>query len=666
MKEYNLTDEQQAIVDYNGKENLIVSAVAGGAKTTTLRLFAKLRPNKKFLYIVFNKAMKLESEEAYKGINNVKVLTTFGLAYSETGRFYRDKLTGSYKAFDLAKDLGLGFRSQNDKNYSYMVLNVWNAYIKSAIDSIEEFTEEYNLGESQLKKVNELLTKLFKLKKDRKNNVMIQHAFYLKLYTMKNPNLGDYDYITLDECLTGDHYIRTSIGSVRIDELYKKYVIDEELPLINSYNLETKEFEFKRMTWAMKSELREVIVVNKGSDSEIRCTCNHKILTNRGYVMAGNLIPYQDKMISNKFLYSTTEFSEVESVETYGFEDVYDIEVEDNHNFITSLTKGSLGTITHNCQDSSEPVIRLLNSQPKAQIISIGDQSQSIYGFMGAVNALNKFEGKRMFMSHSFRVGQETADVVNKIYGFFDKSFNMVGANPKQKIVKSLDIREPHVVICRTRAMLFKNAIEAMDKDYKIHFVGGLKGYNFASFKNAYFFSRGSKSKYDNTFNGYKDWAEVKADVEGDDDNLDPEIKFLYKIVNQYGVKIAEYIDKMDEYAVSRMDQADVTLTTCHKSKGAGYDRIILEDDFIDFQDLAANMLQCESEQDRMELIESHREEINIAYVAITRSQGVIKLNERTTEFIDKLDRGNNQFINKEFKKLQMNMARELRKDMPY
>ena len=74
-----LTSEQIAIVNSQEKEIKIIAG-AGAAKTTTLVEFAKLRPNKRFLYIAFNKSV--QQEGAKKFGSNVVVKTAHGLAYS--------------------------------------------------------------------------------------------------------------------------------------------------------------------------------------------------------------------------------------------------------------------------------------------------------------------------------------------------------------------------------------------------------------------------------------------------------------------------------------------------------------------------------------------------------------------------------------------------------
>ena len=92
-----LTSEQIAIVNSQEKEIKIIAG-AGAAKTTTLVEFTKLRPNKKFLYIAFNKSV--QQEGAKKFGSNVVVKTAHGLAYSNFVR-KRYKVVNELKEKDF-------------------------------------------------------------------------------------------------------------------------------------------------------------------------------------------------------------------------------------------------------------------------------------------------------------------------------------------------------------------------------------------------------------------------------------------------------------------------------------------------------------------------------------------------------------------------------------
>jgi len=74
-----------------------------------------------------------------------------------------------------------------------------------------------------------------------------------------------------------------------------------------------------------------------------------------------------------------SEICKIEKIE-YTEEYVYDIEVEDNHNFYAE------GTLVHNCQDLNPAQIEIIKRvlKPDGCMIAVGDRFQSIYGFRGA------------------------------------------------------------------------------------------------------------------------------------------------------------------------------------------------------------------------------------------------------------------------------------------
>lgn len=109
----SLTPEQQAVVDFNIEDILIVNAYAGTGKTSTLIQFCEARKHKKILYLSYNASMRKEAQAKFKHLSNVEVKTMHSLAYEELGLKYKDRL-GSLRAMDLfpfVKDLQEEFHS---------------------------------------------------------------------------------------------------------------------------------------------------------------------------------------------------------------------------------------------------------------------------------------------------------------------------------------------------------------------------------------------------------------------------------------------------------------------------------------------------------------------------------------------------------------------------
>ena len=99
---------------------------------------------------------------------------------------------------------------------------------------------------------------------------------------------NEFGFTIIDECFPYKQHIHTDKGAVRIGSLYEKWENKEELPKILSFNRETKQFEYKKMTYAWRKEKEDLIKI-KLSKKVINCTPEHKILTTKGYVEANKL-----------------------------------------------------------------------------------------------------------------------------------------------------------------------------------------------------------------------------------------------------------------------------------------------------------------------------------------------------------------------------------------
>ena len=195
---YKLTKEQVEII--KAKEDRIkVLALAGSSKTTTMYYYAKENPSKQTLYLVYNSAMKKEAENTFGKLSNVTVKTTHGLAYSYVGKYYRNKLTFNYTPVDVIRDLDLDW--DKDQEIAVMVYTILKEYMLSDKDTIEEL-DIYNDKEHEKYRpiVLKLSHRLWELKKQYKNDIKVEHDFYLKLFQLSKKDLSDkFDCIILDE-----------------------------------------------------------------------------------------------------------------------------------------------------------------------------------------------------------------------------------------------------------------------------------------------------------------------------------------------------------------------------------------------------------------------------------------------------------------------------------
>lgn len=136
------------------------------------------------------------------------------------------------------------------------------------------------------------------------------------------------------------------------DKLQKNKIGKTNGGIINNYNWKT---EIKNAV-AFKTGTKKVIEITLSNGDKFKCTPNHELaLKNGGYIEAQNSLNSELESFSNlKGLY-------VIDIQDAGEEDVYDLTVEDNHNFyiITSTEderyENCQGVLVHNCTEIALP-----------------------------------------------------------------------------------------------------------------------------------------------------------------------------------------------------------------------------------------------------------------------------------------------------------------------
>lgn len=201
-----LTNEQQSVLATN--ENLVINAVAGSGKTTTLIEYARTRPsNCKILYLAFNKTVKTEAQSKFKaaGIMNVQVETAHSLAFDWVVKPGVYKLTTGYKVYEWRDMLGI---NTGDLHTDFILAGHVNRFISYFCNSNATRVQDLDylavLSDPKAKgfvknyyKQLEAYTRTALAKMD-KAEIAVTHDFYLKKFQLLEPILH-YDYILFDE-----------------------------------------------------------------------------------------------------------------------------------------------------------------------------------------------------------------------------------------------------------------------------------------------------------------------------------------------------------------------------------------------------------------------------------------------------------------------------------
>jgi F-box protein, helicase, 18 len=201
-----LTVEQKAVTSTNC--NLVINAVAGSGKTTTLIEYAKTRAaHSSILYLAFNKTVKTEAVQKFTAaaITNVKVETAHSLAYDHIIKFSNYQVTQGYKIYELCDILDI---KTGDRHTDFIIASHVSKFISYFCNSKAAKVQDMNYEEvitdvkaktfvSNFYKPIEKFTREALAKMD-KGEIAVTHDFYLKKFQLSQPALP-YDYILFDE-----------------------------------------------------------------------------------------------------------------------------------------------------------------------------------------------------------------------------------------------------------------------------------------------------------------------------------------------------------------------------------------------------------------------------------------------------------------------------------
>jgi len=145
---FSPSEEQQKIIDaLKNKQNVIVNAVAGSGKTTTILGIAKQMPDINILQITYNKALKLEVEEKIKQqkLKNIKIYTYHGLCCG----CYDHEARSDDKIIEILKNDNKLKPRKTPIQYSIVVIDeaqdMCNIYFKLVYKFLKDINYKVNL-----------------------------------------------------------------------------------------------------------------------------------------------------------------------------------------------------------------------------------------------------------------------------------------------------------------------------------------------------------------------------------------------------------------------------------------------------------------------------------------------------------------------------------------
>ncbi len=253
-------------------------------------------------------------------------------------------------------------------------------------------------------------------------------------------------------------------------------------------------------------------------------------------------------------------------------------------------------------QDSNPVVSTMIAEQMQhgTQVVAVGDAAQSIYGWRGAVDAMETFNADlRLRLTQSFRFGEAIAAEANLWLAMLGSDMRLKGLESKRsRVVNSL--RRPHAILCRNNASVIGELLAALGAGTSVGLVGG--GQALINVAWAATALKAGRPTDHEEFALFKNWAEL---VEYANSGDDPNLAMLVKIVDEHGPAAIEA-------AVNRAvdeDLAALVISTAHKAKGREWESVRLASDFAEPKEALGHKTY------------PAREELMLNYVAVTRAK---------------------------------------------
>jgi len=610
---YKLTKEQQNILTTLETEPIVaVDAKAGCGKTaTSLLTVDHFKPRKGF-YTAYNKSIVVEAQEKFPSNMECKTKHAFALSWIKPKNRIED-----FTYLCIKEKLSYPSKKQ--------IIDVMDSFFLSNSTDMEDFIsilEDPALEKLAIKYINKML----------EDEIPPTFNFLLKyLHLLLDQKIIkiEYDLMILDECLPKYMMVATSTGDRSIKAIYNSLIRNEEV-LVKSLNHQNGNFEYKRALNPLKSKDRETLRISTKGLNKLDCTPNHKILTQRGYVQAADLLVGKDyiildssinQKIKNIFTKDQSQVipdSYLESdnivtcIETIGKHTVYDFEVEDNHNFLTSKSKNATKTVVHNCQDTTAVFYEIFKLIKADRKLIVGDPFQNIYGFMNTVNAFNLLEDIPVLpLTKTFRCSTKIA---KRVENFGKKHLNK---DFKYKGTDTEIIDDTVAFIGRTNGSILMRLQELQEEGKSFSLTRPVKEIfalpmalaNVTAgrevFHKKYKYLEGEFKRY--TMSGMKGfYSYLLKYVE--DEELHSCIKFMNKI-REKNINIFQ----LKKDAESMTANPKIWVVTAHSFKGREVGTVIIEDSLNKSVNKIIEKGGPESIQDQ--------EELNLGYVACTRAK---------------------------------------------
>lgn len=225
-------------------------------------------------------------------------------------------------------------------------------------------------------------------------------------------------------------------------------------------------------------------------------------------------------------------------------------------------------------QDSNAVTLAIFNNQTHLQRIACGDKNQNLYAWRGAKNDFNSFASwNKATLTESFRFHQGIADVTNKVLALPVRETNLrlVGRGTSKGTGQT-------AILCRTNAAVLTEVFSLLLEGERVACVSKFNEME-AMMYHIFAVLNDSKPKHPvsalRSFDtNEKMWQAIESNKE---------LKNVYKLAKMIAeAKGGLYRGlKYLKDNLCKQEQADYIVSTIHASKGLGFTKVIINEDFL-------------------------------------------------------------------------------------